>query len=352
MPQSPKTFAGVWTITTSTLLALSLGGLLALGGSHQGSAAVQMGTPPTQREGSPSAAEERQSEQGILFDLVFFSPRRGLAVGGAGTILTTDDGGRSWQARTLGRDPLRSVTFSDPQTGWIATGLHMYRTQDGGGSWAPYRIERLFSTHGRRVYFRTPQEGWVVGKSVYSTRDGGETWTSRQPFGTVDLWDIACFSADECIAVGSHDTVLTTGDGGVTWSRRSLPILGRHDVLRIRLGPDGTAWVLAHTYGGEVSLARSTDRGQTWTVTNKVIPTLAPSDIYFWNSNRGLVVGTETLLTGDGGVTFQRVERPYRGTPLSSIFFLTKTFGWAVGDYRTILHTQDGGQTWTVQHRE
>ena len=34
---------------------------------------------------------------------------------------------------------------------------------------------------------------------------------------------------------------------------------------------------------------------------------------------------------------------------LTKVFFLHDKLGWAVGHDATIVHTQDGGQTWTLQ---
>jgi len=45
---------------------------------------------------------------------------------------------------------------------------------------------------------------------------------------------------------------------------------------------------------------------------------------------------------------WQQVPTP-TSVQLTKVFFLTEKLGWAVGHDATILHTQDGGQTWSLQ---
>ena len=74
-----------------------------------------------------------------LSGLTFTSDgQRGWVVGEHGTILSTRDGGASWQAQSSGtKSALLGVTFgSDGQRGW-AVGEHgaILSTRDGGYSW-------------------------------------------------------------------------------------------------------------------------------------------------------------------------------------------------------------------------
>ncbi|QDZ91037.1 hypothetical protein D0436_11490 [Shewanella decolorationis] len=46
--------------------------------------------------------------------------------------------------------------------------------------------------------------------------------------------------------------------------------------------------------------------------------------------------------------TWQQVSTP-TSAQLTKVFFLNEKLGWAVGHDATILHTQDGGQTWSLQ---
>lgn len=58
-----------------------------------------------------------------LHDVVFPTASDGWAVGDAGTILHTGDGGTTWEAQSSGTFySLRRVAFRDSLTGWIAGG--------------------------------------------------------------------------------------------------------------------------------------------------------------------------------------------------------------------------------------
>lgn len=58
---------------------------------------------------------------------------------------------------------------------------------------------------------------------------------------------------------------------------------------------------------------------------------------------RGIV-----LLSDDEGGQWRQVETPVR-VSLTAVQFVGKQIGWAVGHLGVILHTTDGGQTWTKQ---
>ncbi|MCE9684732.1 YCF48-related protein [Shewanella sp. AS16] len=54
------------------------------------------------------------------------------------------------------------------------------------------------------------------------------------------------------------------------------------------------------------------------------------------------------LLHGSSDEAWHQVDTPVTSL-LTKVFFLDAKLGWAVGHDATIIHTRDGGQTWTVQ---
>ncbi len=54
------------------------------------------------------------------------------------------------------------------------------------------------------------------------------------------------------------------------------------------------------------------------------------------------------LLSDDNGVTWRQVETPTSVT-LTQVRFATPAVGWAIGQMGIVLHTVDGGLTWTIQ---
>lgn len=58
------------------------------------------------------------------------------------------------------------------------------------------------------------------------------------------------------------------------------------------------------------------------------------------------------LLSDDGGASYRQAQRvPVSGT-LTGVSFVNDRQGWAVGHWGLILHTIDGGETWTVQRSD
>ena len=77
----------------------------------------------------------------LLHDIVFTDPNNGWAVGRAGVIIHTTDGGESWTPQVSNVTvPLHSVDFVDSLNGW-AVGLiennegTILHTTDGGVNW-------------------------------------------------------------------------------------------------------------------------------------------------------------------------------------------------------------------------
>lgn len=54
------------------------------------------------------------------------------------------------------------------------------------------------------------------------------------------------------------------------------------------------------------------------------------------------------ILLSDDGVSWQQAATPVQ-SQLTSVFFLNRQQGWAVGHDSTILHTADGGKSWHIQ---
>jgi hypothetical protein len=141
---------------------------------------------------------------------------------------------------------------------------------------------------------------WVVGASNYAnpwaveTTDGGATWTTftnlpaitqYDPNGTYILDSISCTSAQSCVAVGGLNysdgiaQVISTTDGGTTWSLSSDPVVTKAQSLfslSCLPGAGGTPLCTAVGFAqqandagvyGPIALT-STDGGATWKYVN------------------------------------------------------------------------------------
>lgn len=109
--------------------------------------------------------------------------KRIVAVGDHGTVLLSDDDGRTWrQAHDVPtRLMLTSVCFTDDMRGWaVGHWGVVLRTQDGGNTWKLLRQDIRVDQPLFSVYFMDRNQGWAVGlwSLALRTGDGGEHWTS------------------------------------------------------------------------------------------------------------------------------------------------------------------------------
>lgn len=86
---------------------------------------------------------------------------------------------------------LTAVQFLDDNNGWIGGKEKLFKTQDGGRTWQPVKLEVLPGSSVRRINFISPSVGWIILQRsgdlavnyqlnrfwVLHTADGGNTWS-------------------------------------------------------------------------------------------------------------------------------------------------------------------------------
>jgi photosystem II stability/assembly factor-like uncharacterized protein len=265
----------------------------------------------------------------------FVDASEGWVVGAGGTILHSGDGGVTWVPQTSGTtQKLSVVQFVDAARGWVVgDGGIVLRTTDGGVTWTP----SFPGTAGAllSLSFVDAKRGWVAGldPSIFETTDGGKSWAALPTGGLNNLavrfadhsngWVLSTVPSDLGFDVNA---ILHTTDGGLTWTEQ---LQGQHPndrFLAIDLTGAKTAWAaraggMQHLNNGIWTTA---DGGATWIEQNY---TKSP------NSPPGV---------GDPGI--------------DALDFVSATQGWGVGGDAAsgasgvIIHTEDGGQSWTTQY--
>lgn len=108
-----------------------------------------------------------------------------------------------------------------------------------------------------------PGHGWAVGHDalILSTTDGGRTWTKQFQGDNLEdsFLDVLAIDPQRITAVGAYGLFASTVDGGKTWTPRKLSAEDYH-FNRITIGPTGTLYIA----GERGTLLRSLDRGDTW----------------------------------------------------------------------------------------
>ncbi len=114
----------------------------------------------------------------------FINELEGWVVDASGNVARTDDGGENWTYTTLPSIFLMDVDFVNSQQGYIITkGGLLYKTNDGGNLWENMQID--VSQGGLYVDFKDMMNGWITcDDNVYRTYDGGFTWAEVLTNGT------------------------------------------------------------------------------------------------------------------------------------------------------------------------
>ena len=144
------------------------------------------------------------------------SPEEGWAVGGAGAILHTTDGGENWIQQNSGtRNWLYSVNFVSSIEGWVVGdwGIILHTT-DGGENWDAQTNGISYPLND--VYFASSTEGWTTGDAgvILHTADRGENWTVQDSHHLDWLYGVHFVGSTEGWVVGSWGTIVHTTDRG------------------------------------------------------------------------------------------------------------------------------------------
>ncbi|MDZ7659644.1 sialidase family protein [Fodinibius sp.] len=161
----------------------------------------------------------------------FVNQSNGWAAGPFGAVAYTTNTGGSWQYLDLGYEEFRfeRIHSVNEDLVWIVGPKKMINTNDGGSSWQEISLPEFFSNFGNTsaydTYFFSNNEGWVVGdfRHMYYTTDGGSSWTLKYPLTEEESKSDAISAIDfldqqNALAITSSGTVLSTKDGGETWT--------------------------------------------------------------------------------------------------------------------------------------
>src|SRR5581483_2458290 len=165
------------------------------------------------------------------------------AVGYAGSILHTADGGRTWQRQASGEDQqnLYSASFADAKVGW-AVGSYgtILHTDDGGDTWTHQQSGTTANLTS--VSFSGPQSGWAVGVdgTVRHTSNAGRTWERQNSMVNISLSSVVFIDQETGWAVGEKGTILNTWDSGRHWTSQHF---GEHTLLSVYFIDKRTGWI-------------------------------------------------------------------------------------------------------------
>lgn len=262
-----------------------------------------------------------------ISDVEFLTPDLGWILA-QNSIWKTTDGGQTWEKQPHPDAPtpadriLQKIQMLDAQTGIIACGHYgtnsavkaILTTNDGGQTWQ----ERGDSTYFIRIALLTPDgQGFATRqfRGLYYSADGGATWVNRKTPNLLEILWMQYMGNNVLYAFGfqgiqpqATPVFATSPDAGLTWQVTPMPDWP--------VQYDGhffdaqTGWAL----GKSGELIRTADGGQTWTP-YPFGEMRAAKSIAFADAQHGWAVGDGGLVlrTTDGGMHWERENCGYQG---------------------------------------
>jgi photosystem II stability/assembly factor-like uncharacterized protein len=298
-----------------------------------------------------------------LYCVNFVTEDIGYAVGRAGTVIKTTNGGSSWILQNPGvtKDIFQVVFPTDANIGYAVgdSGL-ILKTTNGGINW----FSQTSGTNRklRSVCFPIDNNiGYVVGDYgiILKTTNGGSTWNPLISGTTQNLYSVSFpNNVDTGYVVGTGDVVLKTTNGGTNWTITNTGYEGFPSYVHFPTNTDtgyiGTTKTQWYHYS---RILRTTDAGATW-VEQMRSDANTISGIFFIEStptgyailhSGGIYLPYPggTWKTTNGGVNWFELERG--GDLRNSLHFPTVNTGYVVGEYGLIRKTADGGTSWFSQ---
>ncbi len=316
-----------------------------------------------------------------IYSMSFYDSMHGFAVGPAGTILRTSNGGVNWallqnaglhnfysvssiseQSTFVTSDsgliihttndgidwtempintslPLGGISFIDENNGLLIEGMGtMLRTTNGGYDWEPFAVLSEHITGYAYIDINTVTAVvYTAGNTrILRTTDAGNSWITQFSIGFAWSNAVSFKDIDNGIVVFSNN-VYTTTNGGTVWTER---VTGYQEELYAisYIAPDNAAAV-----GNNGLIIYSSDGGINWTPQESNVSS-AITNVQLIDPFICYAAGEEGhILKSSNGIWQDYTSGPRDF--LASVDFINSNIGIAVGG--AILKTTNGGLTWS-----
>lgn len=274
---------------------------------------------------------------------------------------------------------LRGLCVVNDRVVWLSGTQGTFgRTTDGGTTWSVGKVPGAEKLDFRDVEAFGANTAYLLSAGpgdksrIYKSVDGGKTWVlqfqnpdAEAFFDAIAFWDDRAGVALSDPVKGRFQLILTN-DRGAHWKPLSsmnlppaLPNEGCFAASGTCLITHGKNGLWFCTGGAKVSrVFHSTDRGQSWTISETPVAAGVPAagifSIAFRDRDHGMIVGGDyskpnriganAAITTDGGKTWTLLPRPL---PYRSCVAWAKRAWVVVGTSGSDLSVDDGA-TWKV----
>ncbi|MFZ4535158.1 YCF48-related protein [Propionivibrio sp.] len=201
-----------------------------------------------------------------------------------------------------------------------------------------YDISQSIASNGKVVVVGT-QSG-----AVLVSNDQGKTW-ERNMLGHTSLVDMTVCGDKGFLAVDHYRKVWSADPDGKNW--QSVPLEMPRTPLAVTCDRHGGWWVA----GINAVISGSSDGGKTWK-TSDLGADAHITNIQFLDEKNAIALGEFglTATSDDGGATWKKGPKiPGDFYPYAALF-ASRNEGWVSGLAGQMLHTTDGGKTWSKQN--
>jgi photosystem II stability/assembly factor-like uncharacterized protein len=286
-----------------------------------------------------------------LFDVIALPSGLAVAVGEFGTILRSTDTGLTWSVERSGVTPdLRGVCTVDNHT-LVAVGDSgvILRSTDDGVTW---NLQAAFPPMILRdVAFFNSRDGMAGGpiadgdltSAVLTTSDGGVSWTVVNPPVPWSLWGLAVRDSNSIVAAGEGPAHLSL-NGGSTW----IPLFSGQPFIGWSITFSSLWYGAIGAYRWDsmsAAVLTTTDAGVSWQVHHVPGPAYRVHGIALPGDSTIVTVGSASAVSGFIATSSNRGETWSLQTPggdLYAVSFAGGSTGIAVGLAGLILRTDDG----------
>ena len=209
------------------------------------------------------------SEENFRLLDIDFRDKEGWLIGQPSLVMHTMDAGKNWIRLSLGDklpgQPFLITTVNSGIAELATTAGAIYETSDGGESWNA-KVVDASGSGGVRDLRRTADGDYVsvssLGNFFSSLESDSDTWIAHQRASSKRVQSIG-FNPEGSLWMLSRGAEIRFNDDSndlESWSKPIIPILNGYNYLDMGWDPNGNIWA----GGGNGTLIVSNDQGKTW----------------------------------------------------------------------------------------
>ncbi|MBS1518966.1 MAG: T9SS type A sorting domain-containing protein [Bacteroidetes bacterium] len=284
-----------------------------------------------------------------LYDIEFLNEKTGWAVGDAGVVIKTTNGGTNWINIPNPSNQYGGLMWSiqpiDSEYVYATAGYDfIMKSTNGGANWNVLSGVNGSISGYNELYFLNRDTGWFLGSGNYKilrTYDGGNTLDSFYvPWFT--NFDIYFKDINTGIFCGTGRVFKST-NGGENWFDTQVTNPGSFPMFRkLAVVNNRDVWVS----GLDAIIYRSTDFCDTWQAVDTLNEGIGIIALDFINKDTGYIGGGSNKIfkTIDGGFKWSvQTSIPNNSAFIGSIRFVNDSVGWYCGGIGNVYKTLNGG---------